>query len=929
MTNTKSNYQYQVGGSLDGDAPSYVTRQADVDFYQALKSGQFCYVLNSRQMGKSSLRVRTMQKLQAEGTVCVFIDLTGMGKQDVTPEKWYAGIVQSLVSSCQLTSKIKWRIWWRERRDLLSPVQCLSLFIEEILLVEIKENIVIFVDEIDRVLSHNFSLDDFFGLIRYFYEQRDTHFDYKRLTFALLGVATPSDLIQDKIQTPFNIGKAIQLQGFQFDEVQSLIDGLEGKIDHPETVIKEILDWTGGQPFLTQKLCQLIIRAENLPLTPNFNNLETQPHNINNNQQNIGKENQENTELIKQVIQSRIVKNWEAQDEPEHLRTIRDRILRNEQKAVQLLGLYQKILQQREIRADGSPEQMELRLSGLVVEDQGQIKVYNPIYKTVFDKKWVDRNLEKLRPYFRAIAAWMASGGQDESSLLQGLELQDALTWALGKSLSDGDYQFLVASQDLAKQQTQKLLEATEQASHLLALARLKATQEVLKRRIWWGWMPLTALAVTASILLLRFCGILQGLEWNQLDLFFRWRSPETPDTRIAIVTIDETDLSQIGQWPIPDGILAQAIANIKAQNPQAIGLDLYRDLPVTNIKAKNPGHRELVKILQSTPNLFGIEKVIENPVAASPVLSKLGQVGFADLVVDGDGKVRRALLSVILSDNKVRYSLAVKMALHYLEAEGITLKPLDSEGLPVQGVRLGKAIFKRFTGNDGGYVHTQSGGYQILLNFRGNQDNFSTFSLRELLENKIPPDSLRDRLVFIGTTAESINDLFYTPYSSRLFRSPERMPGIVLHANIASQIISSAIDGRPLLRVWSDPLEWLWITAIAFVGTVISWQFKFIRAISFSLLVASSGLLAGCYLAFMLGWWLPFVPSFLALSGATVVLFVITNKQRDRLHFRLTLSLLLETYQKDLTTGRIAIEYLKQSESRENQAFIEQKLAD
>ncbi len=130
MTASKSTYEYQVGGSLDGDAPSYVTRQADLDFYQALKTGQFCYVLNSRQMGKSSLRVRAMQRLQNEGIVCVFIDLTGMGKQDVTPEKWYAGIVQYLVSGCQLTSTTQWRHWWRERRDLLSPAQSLSLFIK-------------------------------------------------------------------------------------------------------------------------------------------------------------------------------------------------------------------------------------------------------------------------------------------------------------------------------------------------------------------------------------------------------------------------------------------------------------------------------------------------------------------------------------------------------------------------------------------------------------------------------------------------------------------------------------------------------------------------------------------------------------------------------------------------------------------------------
>ncbi|KAB8314313.1 hypothetical protein SD81_037910 [Tolypothrix campylonemoides VB511288] len=330
-------------------------------------AGEFCYVFSSRQMGKSSLRVQTMHRLKQEGISCAVVDITRIGSEHLTPENWYGGMVSLLWQGFNLSNEVNQKNWLREHQDL-SLVRLLDRFIEEVLFVHIPgKRIVIFIDEIDSIISLNFSVDDFFALIRACYNQRADNPEYERLTFCLLGVATPSDLIKDKACTPFNIGKAITLNGFKFEKAQALENGLLNQVGNPQKVLGEILSWTGGQPFLTQKLCKLtleVAKAKN-PLS------------------------------VEQVVRSKIIEDWQSQDEPVHLRSIRDRLLYNKYRTKQMLSLYQFILQREEVDADGSYEQMELLLSGLVVKQNGKLRVYNPIYNEVFNQNWLNLELNR------------------------------------------------------------------------------------------------------------------------------------------------------------------------------------------------------------------------------------------------------------------------------------------------------------------------------------------------------------------------------------------------------------------------------------------------------------------------------------------------------------------------------------------------------
>ncbi len=364
-SNEKSNFDYQVGGALAIDSPTYVVRSADRQFYQYLKQGQFCYILNPRQMGKSSLMVRMISQLQKEGIRCGAIDMSHIGSWDVTPEQWYLSIAHELIRRFGLLKKIKFKSWWNEH-SYLSPLKRLGELIEDIILVEVTDNdgtpakqIIIFIDEIDSILSLNFPVNEFFALIRSCYNQRSINPEYRRLTFALLGVVSPSDLIADVQITPFNIGRSIQLQGFKENEIQPLLYGLLTNLENPQTIFKEILFWSNGQPFLTQKICNLIRNA------------------------------QAHQSSIENIVRTNIINNWESQDEPEHLKTISNRLIKSKRSKA-LLQLYRRILDQEEIYDTDSPEASELILTGLVIKQESGFKVSNRIYEAIFNHRWLE-----------------------------------------------------------------------------------------------------------------------------------------------------------------------------------------------------------------------------------------------------------------------------------------------------------------------------------------------------------------------------------------------------------------------------------------------------------------------------------------------------------------------------------------------------------
>jgi len=396
-----------------------------------------------------------------------------------------------------------------------------------------------------------------------------------------------------------------------------------------------------------------------------------------------------------------------------------------------------------------------------------------------------------------------------------------------------------------------------------------------------WHWLktrwPLLATAPLAAGIAIagNAIGGIQLLEWGVHDRLFQWREDVPLDPRIVIVEIDEPDVVAAGQWPMTDRMLTRLLENISAAEPAAIGLDLYRDLPVL------PGSDRLNEVMANTENLVGVEKLLGGTVAPPPALAERGRVAMSDLVADADGKVRRALMSAEDPDGNDRLGLGPMLALMYLEREGISLVPAG-ENPGKMHLRLGKALFIPLTGKEGSYRQRDIGGYQVLINYRGTEDKFLTVKMTDVIVGDFPPELFRDRIVLIGATARSLNDFFYTPYSTTFAQEPPQMPGVVVHANIASQMLSGALEGRPLIRVWLHPVQWVWIFVWSSLGVGGTWiwlrfcntkqQIVALLGTMLEVGVVAVILTAIAYFSFQSGWLVPVVAPWLANLVATIV---------------------------------------------------------
>ncbi|WP_309719733.1 AAA-like domain-containing protein [Armatimonas sp.] len=347
---------FVAGGNLAPDAPCYVLRQADDALLAALQAREFSYVLDTRQVGKSSLMVRAATQLRRDSVRVAILDLTGIG-QNVSPEQWYSGLLAQLGAAIGQEDALE---NFTDSHPQLGPAQRFFAALQEVALPQDTSPLTLFVDEIDAVRSLPFPTDEFFAGVRACYNRRSDNPGLKRLTICLLGSATPDSLVRDARVTPFNIGQRIVPTDFTLLEARPLAEGFGDGGMH---AIERILYWTDGHPYLTQRLCQAVAKVGHF----------------------------DNGSVDRAV--ARLFFHESAREEETNLSFVQRRVLEGGEDVTALLELYRRA-RRREIKEEpGSPLGAILKLSGIVRSVRGQLRVRNRIYARVFDEAWINRSI--------------------------------------------------------------------------------------------------------------------------------------------------------------------------------------------------------------------------------------------------------------------------------------------------------------------------------------------------------------------------------------------------------------------------------------------------------------------------------------------------------------------------------------------------------
>ena len=366
----------------------------------------------------------------------------------------------------------------------------------------------------------------------------------------------------------------------------------------------------------------------------------------------------------------------------------------------------------------------------------------------------------------------------------------------------------------------------------------------------------------------LRNTGALEHIELTVYDFLVRSRPSITGiDKRIVIIRIDEKDIVLQKQWPLTDNTLSKVLKAVLVHQPIAVGLDIFRDISVP------PGSAELNRLLIENPNVICVTKFGKGGVPGPPVLHETNRVGFNDILVDPGGVTRRGLLFLDNGD-RVVYSFNLILALHYLKTRGIFARP-DRENPDV--LKLGQTTIPPFKKNDGGYVNADVRGYQFLIDYKDGEDFYQSFSLTETLNGKIDPDKIRDKIVIVGAVAQSVKDIFYTPFS-RGFLSGQHMHGLILHARLANQLIRFGLGESTPVQTLQERTEIFLILFWSILGGTAGF---FNRSPFRQTIVLTTGtavlFMISCF-AFLHDLWIPLVPPVMTFFLSSTMLTALAS---------------------------------------------------